>query len=269
MKKFTSAVAKIERASSAVEGLSADAQKLCGAIQQSIVCETVDEADIKQWVYRGKRPVVPVSWSVQTGEILYNLRSALDHIVWKLVCANAQTPSRKNQFPIADDADAWKAYCRRGALDGISDRARAAIEYAQPFNPMLVLPTTEGDRPIDAQVFRILRDLCNIDKHRHLHLIVSKTDGIGPIEFGENQPPRRLSEKPLEGRGIAGEIKKGMVLFSINDAKQELNPIFNIGIYFDSKQVPNLVVETVPIVLSRCVQAVRGAEKMLRRFNRS
>ena len=269
MNEFASAIAKIERAGSQIEKLSVDAEVLCGKIRQSILCETDNEADEKRWVYRGENPIVPISWSVRTGEILYNLRSALDHLVWQLVCANRQTPTRNNLFPIVDDASDWKCSRRRGTLNGLSDHAKQAIEYLQPFNPGLVLPTNGVVRPFDAQTFRTLRDLCNIDKHRHLHLIIAKTDGIGPIEFGENQPPRRPSGRLLKGKGNLGEIKKGMVMFSIDDSKQALIPEIQIGIKIDSQQMPELVVETVPDILRRCLQAVRGAERLLQRHNGS
>ena len=269
MIEFRSAIAKIERADSQIEKFNIDGERLCRKIQQSIVCETDYKADEKRWVYRGENPIVPISWSVQTGEILYNLRSALDHLVWQLVCANGQTPTTDNQFPIADDLDAWKRSSTRRRLKGISDGAKQAIQYLQPFNPTMVLPTNGQPRPFDAQTFRTLRDLCNIDKHRHLHLIIAETVGIGPIEFGENQPPRRPTGRLLKGEGNLGAIERDIVLLSIDDSKQALHPEFQIGIRVDSQQMPELVVKTVPDVLRRCLEAVRGAERLLRHHNGS
>ena len=269
MIEFRSAIAKIERAGSQIEKLNVDAEELCRKIRQSIVCETDNKADEKRWVYRGESPIVPMSWSVRTGEILYNLRSALDHLVWQLVCANGQTPTTDNQFPIADDVDAWKRSSTRRSLKGISDGAKQAIQYLQPFNPWLDLPTNGAVHPFDAQTFRTLRNLCNIDKHRHLHLIIARTDGIGPVEFGENQPPRRPTRRLLTGKGNPGAIEKDMLLFWIDDSKQALNPVFQIGIKFDSRQMTELVVETVPDFLRRCLEAVRGAERLLWHYNDS
>ena len=95
--------------------------------------------------------------------------------------------------------------------------ARQTIRYLQPFNPMMQLPIKGQMRPFDARTFLTLRNLCNIDKHRHLHLIVAKTDGIGPIDFGDNQPPRRRSERPLIGKGTLGKIETDMTIFLIDD----------------------------------------------------
>ena len=267
MNEFTGALAKIERAGSQIRKLDDDAKQVCRKIRQSIVCETDIEANVKRWVYRGERPVVPLGWSVRTGEILYNLRSALDHLVWQLVRANGQTPTRAIQFPIVDDIDAWKRSRNVRQLGGLSDGSKDTIGYLQPFNPMMQLPIDGTMRPFDAQTFKTLRDLCNIDKHRHLHLIVAKTDGVGPIEFGENQPPRRSSERPLTGKGTLGMIEPEMTIFSVDDSSQELNPEFHIEIKFDEQQMPDLVVEALPAVLSRCLLAVRGAERLLRPHN--
>ena len=266
MNEFIGALAKIARAESQIRELDDDAKELCRNIRQSIVCETDNEADVKRWMYRGESPLVPLGWSVHTGEILYNLRSALDHLVWQLVCANGQKPTRAIQFPIIDDVDDWKRSSNGPQLAGLSDGARQTIRYLQPFNPVMQLPIKGQMRPFDAQTFRTLRDLCNIDKHRHLHLIVAKTDGIGPIDFGENQPPRRRSERPLTGKGTLGTIEKDMTIFLIDDSRQELDPEFRIEIKFDRQQMPDLV-EAVPDVLHRCLSAVRGAERLLRRHN--
>ena len=260
---FSGSTAKIARADSQIEDLSREMQIFCGNIQESIVCERDGEADEKRWTYRGDNPIVPISWSVRTGEILYNLRSALDHLVWRLVLDNGETPTINNQFPIVDDESKWTGSCQR-RLKGVADRHKQAIMSLQPFNPALALRTDRGIGPFDAQTFCVLRNLSNVDKHRNLHLIIAVTDGIGPIEFGENQPPRRTSARPLTGKGQTGALKHGMVLLSIDDSQQELSPEFRIQIKFESRQLPDLVVESVPDVLSRCVQGVQGTVSLLR-----
>ena len=37
---------------------------------------------------------IPMNWSVLAGDICYNLRSSLDHLVWQLVMDNSETPAR-------------------------------------------------------------------------------------------------------------------------------------------------------------------------------
>ena len=60
------------------------------------------------------------------GEILYDLRSSLDHLVWQLVLANGQTPGRHNEFLITTDHQSWQQTKGR-ALKGVSKRHEAMI----------------------------------------------------------------------------------------------------------------------------------------------
>ena len=48
----------------------------------------------------GDHSPVPVQYSIRVGEIAYNLRSALDHLVWQLVQSNGQHPDSYNESPI-------------------------------------------------------------------------------------------------------------------------------------------------------------------------
>lgn len=43
---------------------------------------------------------VPLTFSAIIGDVLYDLRSALDHLAWQLVIANGGTPNRDTAFPI-------------------------------------------------------------------------------------------------------------------------------------------------------------------------
>jgi hypothetical protein len=47
-------------------------------------------------------PAVNPEWPLQVGEILYQLRSALDHLAWQLVELDGGTPGEQTQFPIRD-----------------------------------------------------------------------------------------------------------------------------------------------------------------------
>jgi hypothetical protein len=51
-------------------------------------------------------------WGVQVGEIVHNLRSALDHSIWELVILTTGRPPAlptKNQFPIFKSKDGFLA----------------------------------------------------------------------------------------------------------------------------------------------------------------
>ena len=97
-------------------------------MQHGIVREVREDVDKQVWVYRGEVPTAPISWSVSFGEILYNLRSSLDHLVWQLVLANGQTPGRHNAFPITNDAQGWEKV-KENPLNGVNSRHKSMIGY--------------------------------------------------------------------------------------------------------------------------------------------
>lgn len=107
-------------------------------------------------------------WSVRIGEIVHNLRSALDHTVWELFIRNNRRPPQRgsmNQFPIFD---AQAGFDKRGTgqfLKGISQKAVQLIRAEQPFS-VSDGGTGEG---IQSPLWH-LKELSNCDKHRTIHL---------------------------------------------------------------------------------------------------
>jgi hypothetical protein len=45
-------------------------------------------------------PPVDPEWALELGEVLYQLRSALDHLTWQLVNLDGGTPNEQTQFPV-------------------------------------------------------------------------------------------------------------------------------------------------------------------------
>ena len=263
---FKGISAKIDRASNQIKTLSADTDKFCANIRRGIVHEIDRDAGEHKWVYRDATPEVPIEWSIGVGEILYNLRSALDHLVWQLVIANGEDPKQVNQFPILDEEAEWTSPRTKANLKGVSDEDKKVICFLQPFNPLLRLPINGGNRPCNAQVFRTLRDLCNIDKHRHLHLILAGMGGIEPIFFGENHPPRRPDAEPLEARGRKGIIEQDMILLTANDVEQEMKPNFVIGVSFQCLKRNTLTRNSATEQLRECLEAVQGGCSLFRQI---
>lgn len=107
-------------------------------------------------------------WGVRIGEIIHNLRSALDHLVWELFILHNRKPPplpSKNQFPIFDTKARFKAHGVPVQLKGVSDRAIRLIEAEQPF-PVADGGTGEG---VNSPLWH-LAELSNADKHRTLHV---------------------------------------------------------------------------------------------------
>jgi hypothetical protein len=106
-------------------------------------------------------PRIPFDAIAASGDIIQNLRSALDHLAYQLVMVGTNDAGPKNvrriQFPIAEDFAAYEA--RKGLqVEGMRDDAKLAIDGAKPY---------KGGND---KLWRI-HELNNIDKHRCLFTI--------------------------------------------------------------------------------------------------
>ena len=229
--------------------------RFCADIRQSIIHEIHEDAEEQVWVFRGETPNVSIDWSVRLGEILYNLRSALDHLVWQLVLANRQVPGRHNAFPIFQNDEIWNKQAKgQWALSGVSQSAVTMIRRLQPYTGGIGLP-------FNVWGFWELHSLCNIDKHRHMIFAIVGSSGLQrhiQLPFDGS-----ISRRPLRGRGDLGTIRKGHVMLSLNDAGVKIEPDFQIDIRFEAIGEPEITAGTVPNILRECLEAVRGAVELL------
>jgi hypothetical protein len=127
----------------------------------------------------------PREISLLIGEMVYQMRSALDHLAFDLVKRNqtgAALPpdwERECQFPI------WTMPLKSGqtpplpynaferTLPGISKQAFAFIESVQPYYDVGAVNNS----------LRFLAHLSNIDKHRHLNLVRPRTRKFESFRF--------------------------------------------------------------------------------------
>jgi hypothetical protein len=102
---------------------------------------------------------VPMKFAILVGECVYNLRSALDYLIYELACFDSKTIVNGTQFPIEVSK---KGFDRRknDYLRGISDKHVAMIKQLQPF--------------CECTWTKTLRDISNPDKHRHLTIITPR-----------------------------------------------------------------------------------------------
>ena len=151
--------------------------------------EIITQPDGKQ---KGEFTVpVPDTISVIAGEIIYQLRSALDHLVFDLVKLNPKGIPLHNawfeqcDFPLLTKVPTegkppvprqLPLPCNYWAkkLPGISTEAFTFIEQAQPFY----------NRKDDGKGLRYLAELSKIDKHRHLHVVAPRLSYNQRITIG-------------------------------------------------------------------------------------
>ncbi len=101
-----------------------------------------------------KDSILPSQLKILTGQIIENLRSALDYMIFELSVKNhPHLNKRSPQFVIADSKSAFKRELSRG-LRYLTDEQKGFVEKIQPYH---------GNK-----LLGLLRDATNIDKHRKL-----------------------------------------------------------------------------------------------------
>lgn len=112
-------------------------------------------------VFRFPPKLPPAIFSVIVGEIIYNLRAALDYLVYELACFDSKQEVEGTQFPIEDSEIKFNkrignvtAKGKGVYLRGVSPEHVAAIKRLQPFNR--------------CEWTKRLRLISNPDKHREL-----------------------------------------------------------------------------------------------------
>ena len=145
-------LAKISRARASLQSLEADVTAFCRCQERLIISQPGPGR--QSWIYRG-HPQVPIDFSVRVGEIVYNLRSALEHLVWQLALANGKNPGKFNKFPIFRDQLKYSRAIER-ELKGVSPGALSRIETYQPF---------QRHGGPGSQLW-MLNSISNIDKHK-------------------------------------------------------------------------------------------------------
>ena len=124
---------------------------------------------------------VPRTFSVVIGEVLYNLRAALDYLVYALAWLDSGKRNEQTQFVIADDPDDFDGQVA-GRLKGLSAEHVEAIKEWQPFNRHVWLAN--------------LRGTSNQDKHRALNLAVA--GGAGTVEAVRDESGKQVGQRQRE-----------------------------------------------------------------------
>ena len=245
--------AKLRRAEDQIHKLTSESEEFCKDVRQSIVREIGHNVDEQVWVYRGKTPIVPPVWLVNLGEILYNLRSALDHLVWQLVLANGEEPGRYSAFPITPDSAGWEKEHTRTPLKGISPRHEKMIEHLQPYTGGISLN-------FDVSMLKVLKELHDIEKHRHpIVAPVANTEVLSALfEPGGLDHLDLDGRSPLEGVRRNPALKQGIELLRFNNVAIDISPCFQIDLCFSDLGAPRPA-SRLSYVLAECLRTVRGS----------
>lgn len=128
-----------------------------------VVGELKDDEEGGRWLQLDNAMFLPdPRMHTLIGEFLHNLRSALDHLAWRLVEKGGGVPNEHTSFPIlkvAPTANKKGITPPPTVIGGVSQKAMAVIECAQPYK--------WGARFAEHPLW-LLHELWNIDKHRHV-----------------------------------------------------------------------------------------------------
>lgn len=164
------------------------------------------------------RPTPP-ELAVVFGEWLYNLRSALDYVIWATAChVSGQVPPPDEhvlQYPIYDTEGGWKRNLFR--LRGLHEHHREMLLTMQPFN---------SDR--DANYLGWLNRLARIDRHRNLVTGAARIAVLEPvIAFPDWTKPRlEWGERTI----VDGRADVAKITFSPHRPNMEVTVTPRIGI---------------------------------------
>jgi hypothetical protein len=131
-------------------------------------------------------PATEHLFGIVVGEICYNLRSALDYLVYELALSDSGVVQNGTQFPIDDTPKKFAGHVPT-RLIGLSAAHVAAIERLQPYN--------------GCNWPKVLRILSNPDKHRQLtprggsFMIEIVPDGFEP-SFPAPMNAKRRAKRP-------------------------------------------------------------------------
>jgi len=123
-------------------------------------------------LYRVDAMPVPDQVSILAGDVLRDLRSALDYLAWQLALDHSDPPPHRTEFPIHIDEAAFQRE-RKRQIGGIDPALYPRFEAVQPFNAV----GNAAENPL-----WILHRLANEYKHRAPKLVSSLPMGVGVEE---------------------------------------------------------------------------------------
>jgi hypothetical protein len=178
--EFAGVRLKIGRAERHIAELDAAMKTALG--QDRYTIDSDREPETGDYVYRvHDLPKLDPEWPLVVGEILFDLRSALDHFAWQLVRLDGGKPGEQTHFPIHDTPTDKKGKPRSIMRPPVNDpQILAALKKVQPYERM------GGHAPLDMHPLRRLRLMNNWDKHRLLLLTVQVLD-LGRVSWGANE----------------------------------------------------------------------------------
>jgi len=139
-----------------------------------------DDGTGSLWIEPRFQQGLPESFSLEFGEFLYQLRSALDACVYAAaIIDSGQDPPPDEEhleFPICSSPARFKQASRK--IGPLAEERRRIIESVQPYNA----PTLDNELLVlnPHRAFAILNDWARKDRHRKLHIVGGWASSAAP-----------------------------------------------------------------------------------------
>jgi hypothetical protein len=245
---LTGSWAKLQRAQEHFEALRAELDRIMKPETNPFEIASYFEPETSSYLFVIARLVSVTHVGLIIGDVLQNLRAALDHMIWELVSdGGIAEPTERTAFPFARDEPAWQS-AKSDRLRGVPDTQLAIIERHQP--------KERGDWS-NAWPLTVLGELSNQDKHRVI--IPSLVFPVG-VTFDNFEVVGCQLERvePLLAQGRPLEVGTELARVFVSDLRAErgvnmlttlqVRPAFSDGV--DVRERLNTIRQTIVNVIT-------------------
>jgi hypothetical protein len=164
----------------------------------------------------------PREWGLTTGDILVDLRCALDYAVYTLANTGQDPPTarRQAQFPIVESDRSWRESIGRRKLEGLPQGAVDYIRSVQPFSPD------------SGNALAAFEELVGVANHRFIYLAWARLETLRfGIQFEGMKPFTAVAKQ------TPGELEDGAELITFHLVAGQERAKFQVKAQLSTKNV--------------------------------
>jgi hypothetical protein len=260
---------KLDRATVLLQELRATLGPALDAIRHEVVTETAYDPGSEQFVVTVARaPEIPTLVSAIAGDVIHNLRSALDYAVFQAVWFSQGSPWQGSQFPISGSPSTF-SHRDKKTLEKLNPDLSTVVRRCQPYDDLedyrrggwatdlsSMFQLRDANRPL-----AVLRELSNQDKHRLLLPRYARSADASFAVGGAKDCAPAIRWYQSDGALVAGE--QPLAVFAANcdgpNPRMEVDFAFtpsvgiaavDVGGVGDAEEVLELVTGAVSRVIS-------------------
>jgi hypothetical protein len=204
-----------------------------------------------------KRPFDGVRWALILGDLIHNLRSALDHLYYAVAERYAvgrlvdDEEIRQRKFPMAPDPKKFADFKRKRSV-GIPDRVWDIIEDQQPYK--------RRNRHA-AALFADINRLDNVDKHHMLHVMAASTHEVVWSSADPTVPVSVTNHTKLFSDLDSIQIGEDLIVITTMsalaaDAKPEVRTAYSVHVRGFPQINLGVMVDAMTMIVERTVDDV-------------